>query len=236
VPRATTVRFTDELFAKLDQASARTGMPVNSILIAACLEWMERHTPAPETPGGRNFTLEERAAQPLIGPRWATISRAMKQALTRRAPLARYPFDRFSDHAKQLLTSSQSESEKAGHSYIGTEHLLLASFASADSYSARILLALGVDENVVRDAIASVLQGKTAMARGGMIPTRRVKRVIEVAFGLCASMGDARVGTHHMLLALRTEGEGIAAQVLADLGVTRDAIAAQISQLAAPEP
>ncbi|MFI4972744.1 MAG: hypothetical protein ACHP7H_08690, partial [Hyphomicrobiales bacterium] len=48
--KATTVRFTDEIFARLDQASARTGMPVNSIVIAACLEWMQRHTPVPSQP------------------------------------------------------------------------------------------------------------------------------------------------------------------------------------------
>src|SRR2546428_14117254 len=113
--KATTVRFTDEVYQRLDQASARTGMPVNSIVVAACLEWMQRHMPEqvwqPERPMGLAFPA---------APRWSTIRRAMRQA--GRAPNM-YPFERFSEHAKALLTISQTEAEKAGFNYIGTEHL-----------------------------------------------------------------------------------------------------------------
>ena len=49
--KATTIRFTDDVFARLDQASSWTGMPVNSIVVAACLEWMQRHSPDPRLPG-----------------------------------------------------------------------------------------------------------------------------------------------------------------------------------------
>src|SRR6266700_5604177 len=112
--KATTVRFTNEMFARLDQASARTGMPVNSIVIAACLEWMERHTPPPEAGQAPDLPLEALRARAMPGPRWATISRAMRQVVSHGRPSATYPFDRFTDPAKQMLQLAQSEAQKAG--------------------------------------------------------------------------------------------------------------------------
>src|SRR5207244_9276682 len=127
MPKATTIRFTDEVFARLDQASARTGMPVNSIVVAACLEWLTLHV--------------ERAADQAtqqIGvtpaPRWATIRRALEQAVGK-APSRVYPFAHFTEHAQKLLMVAQAEAEKHGHSYIGTEHLLLACFDSPEFHS-----------------------------------------------------------------------------------------------------
>ena len=61
-----------------------------------------------------------------------------------------------------------------------------------------------------------------------------MKRVIEIAFNLGGSMGDPRVGTSHLLLALATEGDGIAAHVLSDLGATKERILSQLAQLSDP--
>jgi hypothetical protein len=234
MPKATTVRFTDEMFARLDQASARTGMPVNSIVIAACLEWMERHTPSPmeprigvELPGTEGMRLT-------VPPRWATIRRAVEQAVWKR-PSNIYPFEQFTSGAQKLLTLAQTEALKAGFSYIGTEHMLLASYGDAAFQSAKILAALGVGEAAVRSALNTLLGRKKRPVPTKIIPTSRVKKVIEQAFQLCGSMGDPRVSTGHVLLALATEGEGIAAHVLKDLGATRNRIESELAQLSEPE-
>ncbi|TMB94158.1 MAG: hypothetical protein E6J40_14410 [Chloroflexi bacterium] len=68
-----------------------------------------------------------------------------------------------------------------------------------------------------------------------IVPTSRVKKVIELAFQLCGSAGDPRVSTGHILLALATEGEGIAAHVLKDLGATRQRIESELAELTEPE-
>src|SRR5580704_2557442 len=109
--KATTVRFTDEVFGRLDQASARTGMPVNSIVIAACLEWMQRHTPmTAQLPG---VDLPSTEGLPFaVPPRWATIRRAVEQARLMRAPKSAYPFERFTGGAQKLLALAQAEAEK----------------------------------------------------------------------------------------------------------------------------
>src|SRR2546425_6924837 len=124
MPKATTVRFTDEMFARLDQASARTGMPVNSIVIAACLEWMQRHTPVPgETRVDVNLPPEARLTVP---PRWATLRRAVEVAVWKRATTGMYPFERVTSHAKELLALAPNEAVEARYSYIGHPHMPLA--------------------------------------------------------------------------------------------------------------
>jgi Clp amino terminal domain, pathogenicity island component len=239
VAKATTVRFTEEMYARLDQASARTGLPVNSIVIAACLDWLQRHAPPTEVPlGGPQLLAPEawREALPLRqAPRWATLRRAVELAAK---PLSHhfetYPFDRFTDHAKELLTLAQVEAEKSGFSYIGTEHLLLACFGNAEFHSSKTLTALRVTYADVAAAIDKAIGDKRPAHLPKIIPTSRVKRVIEIAFAVGGSMGDPRVGTSHLLLALATEGNGIAAHVLSDLGATKERILSQLAQLSDP--
>src|SRR5215470_9847822 len=112
MPKATTVRFADEIYARLDQASARTGMPVNSIVVAACLEWMDRHTPQAAT-----IPVAGAVPVPVLtpAPRWATLRRAVKLAVADRTSFQTYPFQRFTLAAQKMLTASQAEAERTGH-------------------------------------------------------------------------------------------------------------------------
>ena len=235
--KATTVRFTDEMFARLDQASARTGMPVNSIVIAACLEWMERHTPTPPIePRAMAFDLPTTEGMRItVPPRWATIRRAVEQAVGKRTSSGMYPFAQFTPSGQRLLMLAQSEALKGGYSYIGTEHMLLAAFAEPGFDSARILAALGVEEATTRATVSKLLGKRKLPVPTRIIPTSRVKLVIELAFKLCGAAGDPRVGTGHMLLALAAEGDGIAAHVLKDLGATKERIEAEMAQISEPE-
>lgn len=233
--RATTVRFTDEMFARLDQASARTGMPVNSIVIAACLEWMQRHTPLPVQPA-MGVELPSTEGLPIgVTPRWATIRRAVELAVGRRAQAGLYPFERFTTSAQKLLTLAQTEALKASFPYIGTEHMLLAAFGDPGFQSAKILTALGVEEAAVRSALDKVAGRKRKTAPTKVIPTSRVKIVVQAAFRLCSLAGDPKVSTSHLLLALATEGQGVAAQALNDLGATVERIENEMAQLSEPE-
>ena len=168
-------------------------------------------------------------------PRWSTLRRAVKLAMASKDAPGMYPFDRFSDHAKSLLTLAQKEAEKEKFSYIGTEHLLFAAFGKPEFHSAKILKALGVEEADVREKVRSKIIEARPPRVMGMIPTSRVKKVIEIAFQLCASRNAPRVGTDHILLALTIEGEGIAARVLKDLGASRKKVEAELGQLTDPE-
>lgn len=228
------MRFTDEMFARLDQASARTGMPVNSIVIAAVLEWMQRHTPAPGEP-----RLEVESSPHLqrltVPPRWATLRRAVELAVGKRSAPGTYPFERFTASAQKLLMLAQAEALKASHSFIGTEHMVLAAFEDAEFHSAKILAALQIDAAAARVEIERLAGKHKGATRKHIIPTSRVKSVIETAFRFCEAVGDPRVSTGHVLLALAAEGEGIGSQVLNNLGATKERVEAELAQLTEPE-
>ncbi len=142
-----------------------------------------------------------------------------------------YPFERFTDRAKKVLTLAQEEAERSHHSYIGTEHLLLGLLREGEGLAAKALNNLGIEINKVRSTIESVLGRNERIIIQQIIPTSRVKKVIEIAFEEARRMGNNYVGTEHLLLGLLIEGEGIAAHVLEDLGVTLDKARAEIERL-----
>jgi flavin reductase (DIM6/NTAB) family NADH-FMN oxidoreductase RutF len=129
-----------------------------------------------------------------------------------------YPFERFNEQAKRTLTLAQEEAERSHHSYIGTEHLLLGLLRTERGTAQRVLTGLGISTDSVRETIASVLGRNERIIIQQIIPTSRVKKVIEIAFQEARRMGHNYVDTGHLLLGLLIEGEGIAAHVLVDLG------------------
>jgi len=143
-----------------------------------------------------------------------------------------YPFERFTEKAKKVLTLAQDEAEKSHHSYIGTEHLLLGLLREGDGLAAKVLASLGVEIEKVRTTIESVLGRNERIIVQQIIPTSRVKKVIEIAFEEAKRMNNTYVGTEHLLLGLLIEGEGIAAHVLEDLGATLEKVRSELdSQL-----
>ena len=144
-----------------------------------------------------------------------------------------YPFERFSERAKKVLTLAQEEAERSHHSYIGTEHLLLGLMREGEGIAHQVLMNLGVDISKVRQTVESVIGRNERIIIQQIIPTSRVKRVIEISFEEARRMGHNFVGTEHLLLALVLEGEGIAAHVLQDLGATEQAVRSEIDRLLA---
>src|SRR5438132_3529377 len=124
-----------------------------------------------------------------------------------------YPFERFTERAKKVLTLAQEEAERSHHSYIGTEHLLLGLLREGEGLAAKVLNNLGVEIGKVRQTIESVLGRNERIIIQQIIPTSRVKKVIEISFEEARRMGHNYVGTEHLLLGLLIEGEGLAQQI-----------------------
>src|SRR5262245_6006226 len=146
-----------------------------------------------------------------------------------------YPFERFTEGAKQALTRAQEEAVAANQRYIGTEHLALA-LAGGDGVAARVLRELGITYEGIKARIGAVLEGSEKRPLQ-IIPASRMKRVIELAFQEATSAGVEYVGTEHLLAALLVKAEGVAARVLDDMGATlpkvRRAIRADLEDHAA---
>jgi Clp amino terminal domain, pathogenicity island component len=139
-----------------------------------------------------------------------------------------YPFERFTEEAKKVLTLAQEEAERSHHSYIGTEHLLLGIMRQHDGPGGQALSSLNVDIVRVRQTIDDTLGVSERVAFQQIIPTSRVKKVIELSFEEARRQGHEFVDSGHMLIALMQEGEGIAARVLQDLGATMEKVTAAV--------
>ena len=142
-----------------------------------------------------------------------------------------YPFERFTERAKKVLTLAQEEAERSHHSYIGTEHMLLALLREDEGLAAKVLHNLGVEIGKVRHSIESIVGRNERIIVQQIIPTSRVKKVLEISFEEARRMGHNYVGTEHLLLGLLREGEGIAAHVLEDLGATLEKVRSEIERL-----
>jgi ATP-dependent Clp protease ATP-binding subunit ClpC len=133
-------------------------------------------------------------------------------------------FDRFTKKARRVLSLANEEAQALNHGYIGTEHLLLGLVREGDGVAARVLKDLGVDLPKVRSAVEDIVgRGKRAtLGRIGLTP--RTKRVIELAVDEARRLSHHYIGTEHLLLGLAREGNGIAADVLASLGVSLESV------------
>jgi ATP-dependent Clp protease ATP-binding subunit ClpC len=130
-----------------------------------------------------------------------------------------------------VLTLAQEEAERSHHAYIGTEHLLLGLLREGDGIAARTLANLGIQIGAVRQTLESVLGRNERSTIQQIIPTSRVKKVIEISFEEARRLGHNFVGTEHILIALMLEGEGIAAKVLTEMGATEAKVRSEIERL-----
>ncbi|KLU61496.1 negative regulator of genetic competence ClpC/MecB [Peptococcaceae bacterium CEB3] len=141
----------------------------------------------------------------------------------------------FTEKAQKVLGLAQDEAKRMGHQVVGTEHLLLGLVREGDGIAAKALVATGVDPEKIRSQIEQLV-GTGEPLSGQVAFTPRVKRVLELANEAAQRQGVNYVGTEHLLFGLIMEGEGIAARVLANLGVNPDRIWKQVVNLLGGEP
>jgi ATP-dependent Clp protease ATP-binding subunit ClpC len=129
-------------------------------------------------------------------------------------------FERFSDAARRAVVDAQEEARGLGHNYIGTEHLLLGIMSQGGGAGARLLQMFEIPTDWVRARILEMI-GRGQGQPAGHIPfTPRAKKVLEMSLREALQLGDNFIGSEHVLLGLLREGRGVAAQVLAERGVT----------------
>ncbi|MBT9139598.1 MAG: Negative regulator of genetic competence ClpC/MecB [Dehalococcoidia bacterium] len=131
-----------------------------------------------------------------------------------------FMFGRFTERAQKVLVLAQDEAKRSHHSFVGTEHILLGLVREGEGIAAKVLLSLGVKLDIVRSEIEKLIgKGDQRSGPQGVNYTPRAKKVIELAIEEGQNLGHNYVGTEHLLLGLIREGEGIAAQVLTNMGV-----------------
>jgi len=121
----------------------------------------------------------------------------------------------YSDRFKRVLQFSREEAARLGHSYIGTEHLLLGLIKEGDGGAINILKAAHIDPQKIRRTIEEMLDiGESTYFLGHIIMTARASKAIEQSAVEAENTSSRITGTEHLLLAMLKEGKSLAAQVL----------------------
>jgi hypothetical protein len=128
---------------------------------------------------------------------------------------------------------AQEEARHLDHNYIGTEHILLGLIHEGEGVAARALTELDISLEAVRTKVQEMI-GHGDEAPSGHIPfTPRAKKVLELSLREALALSHNYIGTEHILLGLIREGEGVAAQVLIELGGSLDRVRQQVIQILA---
>ncbi|MDA8353445.1 MAG: ATP-dependent Clp protease ATP-binding subunit [Firmicutes bacterium] len=139
-------------------------------------------------------------------------------------------FGRFTERAQKVLALAQEEAVRLGHNNIGTEHILLGLIREGEGIAAKALIGLGLGLEKIQQEVESLI-GRGQGEPANIAYTPRAKKVIELSMDEARKLGHTYVGTEHILLGLIREGEGVAARVLNNLGVSLNKARQQVLQL-----
>jgi DNA-binding transcriptional regulator YhcF (GntR family) len=142
----------------------------------------------------------------------------------------------FTESCRQALAAAREEAQDLRHEFVGTEHMLLGllRIGTTDRHPVQsdgidqVLDRLRVDGPSIRARVVGLCKpgAKPVSVRDNVPYTSRAKKSIELAMTAARDMGDDHVSAGHLLLGLLLEEKGVAAQVLAESGVTTDRIRA----------
>ena len=146
-------------------------------------------------------------------------------------------YDRFTDRAEKVMALARDEAERLKHDYIGTEHILLGLAKEGCGVAANVLEALGVDLGQIRTEVEALVKpAPESLPKSSMPLTPRARKVLGYAIEEARTLKHNYVGTEHLLLGLLREEEGLAAQVLLNLGLTLDRIRAEVLEFLGAGP
>ncbi len=141
-------------------------------------------------------------------------------------------FERFTDRARKVMALANQEAQRFNHEYIGTEHILLGLVKEGSGVGANVLKNLDVDLRKVRLEVEKLVKAGPDVVTMGQLPqTPRAKKVIEFAIEEARNLNHNYVGTEHLLLGLLREQDGVAAQVLMNLGLKLEEVREEVLNL-----
>ena len=146
-------------------------------------------------------------------------------------------FDRFTDRAKKVMNLARQEAQRFNHEYLGTEHVLLGLVQEGSGVAANVLRNMQIDLAKIRTEVEKLVKTGPSMVTMGQLPfTPRAKKVLELSMEEAGNLGHNYIGTEHLLLGLIKENEGIAAQVLLNLGVKLEDVREEVLEFLGAEP
>jgi ATP-dependent Clp protease ATP-binding subunit ClpC len=140
-----------------------------------------------------------------------------------------YEFRGFTQKANTALNLALETAQEMGHSYVGTEHILLGLLKEGTGVAATALSQCGVTENSLKEKISGVDGTGLATKLTPNDFTPRTKRVLRSAMSVSSRTGSSYVGTEHLLLAVISESDSYAMSFLREMGVSENSITQAIA-------
>jgi len=146
-------------------------------------------------------------------------------------------YERFTDHARNVMLLANQEAQRFKHEYIGTEHILLGLVKEGSGVAVAALRNVGIEPNKITVETEKLIREGSEVDPNVKYPnvkypqTPRARKVIEYAMEEAHTLKHDYVGTEHILLGLLREDKGVAAQVLMNLGLQLDKVRAEIQTI-----
>ncbi len=135
-----------------------------------------------------------------------------------------YKFNGFSEKANSVLNVAISVAENFGHTYIGSEHILIALLSTEDTLAYSLLSNNGVSRQDIERLLGEVIGkgNRTRLTPDNFTP--RAKHIIELAVGCARTLDNTLVSTEHLLFSILSERENYAVRFLNELGVDTESL------------
>ena len=133
--------------------------------------------------------------------------------------------ENFSKRVQYIIKQSKEEAIRLGHSYVGSEHLLIGLLKSETGMAKKIIDVFDIDSNDMISMIEDMIKSSGGTMTLGHLPlTRRAERILRNSFSEASARGEATADDEHVLLALLLESEGIASDILKSFSLDYDTV------------
>lgn len=144
--------------------------------------------------------------------------------------------ENFSKRVQLIIKQSKEEAIRLGHSYVGSEHLLLGLLKENTGLGKKVFDVYDIDPNEMVAMIEDMIKTSGGTMTLGHLPlTRRAERILRNAFSEASSRGETIADDHHLLLAMLRESEGIAFEILKSFSLDYDTVS-DLVQTGTEEP
>ena len=133
--------------------------------------------------------------------------------------------ENFSKRVQLIIKQSKEEAIRLGHSYVGSEHLLLGLLKENSGLGKKVLDVYDIDPNEMVAMIEDMIKTSGGTMTLGHLPlTRRAERILRNAFSEASSRGETMADDEHLLLSMLREKEGIAYEILKSFSLDYDTV------------
>ena len=141
-----------------------------------------------------------------------------------------YKFDGFTEKANNAINLAIQSAQDMGHTYIGSEHILLGLLKNEDGAAYTVLEKCGASADALEELIKQEIGtgSQTKLTPDDFTP--RVKRILQTAIIQAGRMGHNYVGTEHILIALIADGDSYAVRFLRSTGIQMNNILKNLNE------